>query len=172
MLSKILSKETCRTCKFCCSFRRQSLWETPLFSPVEKEMLESKYQHARFRLCENGSYTIDLAYGFKTKSPSEEVSCFFLDSNTGCNLEKDEKPFDCSIWPFRLMSRNGLLLIALTPTCPAVNAIPLEHLKSFVADGLAATIFCYGKNHQYIIKDYREGFPVVLTESEFLRNRE
>ena len=33
MLSKILSKTSCAACKFCCSFRRQSLWETPLFSP-------------------------------------------------------------------------------------------------------------------------------------------
>jgi len=28
MLSKILSRKTCASCKFCCSFRRQSLWET------------------------------------------------------------------------------------------------------------------------------------------------
>ena len=31
MLSSILSKSDCAECKFCCSFRRQSLWETPVF---------------------------------------------------------------------------------------------------------------------------------------------
>ena len=34
MLSKVLSKESCAKCRFCCSFRRQSLWETPLF-PID-----------------------------------------------------------------------------------------------------------------------------------------
>jgi len=32
MLSKILSKDECASCKFCCAFRRQSAWETPLFT--------------------------------------------------------------------------------------------------------------------------------------------
>ena len=42
MLSKILSKETCKNCKFCCSFKRQSLWETPLFSLQQKNLLQNK----------------------------------------------------------------------------------------------------------------------------------
>ena len=38
MLSKVLKKETCAECRFCCSFRRCSLWETPLFP---KEVMDS-----------------------------------------------------------------------------------------------------------------------------------
>ena len=50
MLSKILSKETCKNCKFCCSFKRQSLWETPLFSLQQKNLLQNKYPFSKFKL--------------------------------------------------------------------------------------------------------------------------
>ena len=39
MLSKVLSKKSCADCRFCCSFRRCSLWETPLFPKEECEKL-------------------------------------------------------------------------------------------------------------------------------------
>ena len=42
MLSKVLKKETCAECRFCCSFRRCSLWETPLFSKEVMDSLEKK----------------------------------------------------------------------------------------------------------------------------------
>ena len=46
MLSKVLEKSTCAKCKFCCSFRRCSLWETPLFpeNTVEKLERHGSYQ--------------------------------------------------------------------------------------------------------------------------------
>ena len=42
MLSKVLKKETCAECRFCCSFRRCSLWETPLFPKEVMDSLEKK----------------------------------------------------------------------------------------------------------------------------------
>lgn len=44
MLSKILKKSDCASCRFCCSFRRQSLWETPLFDLETKERLEKNFR--------------------------------------------------------------------------------------------------------------------------------
>ena len=41
MLSKILSKSECASCKFCCSFRRKSLWETPIFTKTEVEKIQN-----------------------------------------------------------------------------------------------------------------------------------
>ena len=43
MLSKVLKKSTCADCRFCCSFRRCSLWETPLFPKETMEKLEKEY---------------------------------------------------------------------------------------------------------------------------------
>ena len=112
MLSKVLSKNTCADCKFCCSFRRCSLWETPLFS---KE-----------------------------------------------TMDKLEKPFDCKIWPLRIMKKDYKVVISFTPTCPALGKLPSEDMKKLVNDGLGQTIYEYAKEHPYIIKEYKEGFPILM----------
>ena len=80
MLSKILKKSDCASCRFCCSFRRQSLWETPLFDLETKERLEKKFPSAHFRPAGKNSYTVDLSGGYRTDSPDEEAACPFLDS--------------------------------------------------------------------------------------------
>lgn len=164
MLSKILSKETCKNCKFCCSFKRQSLWETPLFSAKQKDFLQNKYPFSKFKLVKDDVFTIDLDNSYKTNDENEEAKCYFLDTNNGCILSKDEKPFDCSIWPFRLMKKQDKLVIALTPTCPAINKIPLEEISEFVKTELATKIFAQGRKEPYIIKEYKDGFPIIVEE--------
>ncbi len=168
MLSKILSKETCRECKFCCRFKKESLWETPLFSFSQKENLKNKYPSSVFKNI-NDVFTIDLDSSYQTKNSCEQASCFFLNSKNGCILNKNEKPFDCSIWPFRLMQTEKNLVIALTPTCPAINKISLDEIKKFVIEDLAKKIFDYGKMHSFIIKKYRKDFPIIVTEEDFLK---
>ena len=49
MLSSILAKTDCAACKFCCSFRRSSLWETPVFDEADFEKLKELYPAAKFR---------------------------------------------------------------------------------------------------------------------------
>ena len=183
MLSKILSRESCAACKFCCSFRRQSLWETPLFPPevVEKLSKPNEYgvvgeftpvscqkQNARATqdVHERGNardlqnaYRLVLENNYRTDDPEEEVPCSFLDPNRGCILKPEDKPFDCSIWPLRIMDKDGELVIALTPTCPAIGATPRPELIELVKNGLGEKIFEYAKTHPYIIKEYKEGFP-------------
>ena len=158
MLSQILSRDTCAECRFCCSFKRSSLWETPLFFEPEKNMLEKL---GYTFLQEEGCGLMDLATRYKTEDPEEEAPCFFLDSEKGCTLDEELKPFDCKIWPLRLMNRKGRLVLALTPTCQAVNRIPFEDLQKFVKEGLAESIYEYSQRHPRMIKNYREGFPVL-----------
>ncbi|MBP5568082.1 MAG: hypothetical protein J6X54_02550, partial [Treponema sp.] len=76
MLAKILSKSDCAACKFCCSFRRQSLWETPVFNKEDKDKILEKYPDVKFRQTGN-SYTIDLYSSYKTDNPDEEALCPF-----------------------------------------------------------------------------------------------
>ena len=72
MLSPILAKSTCATCKFCCSFRRQSLWETPIFNEETKKKLEKLYPDAKFRTAgaSGKSYTFDISNSYKTTNPT------------------------------------------------------------------------------------------------------
>ena len=154
MLSKILSKNDCANCRFCCSFRRQSLWETPIFE---------------------WRPPLDLAPLYKTQNPDEEVPCPYLDAKTGCTLSDEKKPFDCKIWPLRVVKaepseppalaalaseppQKNCLKIVLTPTCKAINKLPLETVKNFVNSGPGEQILAYAKAHPQIIKDDSDFF--------------
>ena len=168
MLSSVLSKSQCTACKFCCSFRRQSLWETPLFPPEVVEKLSKPNEYGvvgEFRAVDdpqkNCAYRLVLENNYRTDDPEEEVPCTFLDPNRGCILKPEDKPFDCSIWPLRIMDKDGELVIALTPTCSAIGAVPSQALVELVQNGLGEKIFEYAKMHPYIIKEYHEGFPII-----------
>ena len=158
MLSRVLSKSSCAACKFCCSFRRQSLWETPLFPPEAVEKLSKPNEYGMVGEFHDGQIVLG---GYRTDDPEEEVPCTFLDPHKGCILKAEDKPFDCSIWPLRVMDKGGELVIALTPTCPTIGATPRPELVELVKNGLGAKIFEYVKTHPYIIKEYREGFPII-----------
>ena len=185
MLSSILKKSDCAECRFCCSFRRQSLWETPIFDASTVKKLRALYPAAKFRPAgpSGKSFTFDISDQYKTNDPEEEARCPFLDINSGCVLPPDLKPFDCSIWPFRAVRRpdsaplaplaapttqgspnpgelsasEPTLAVALTPTCPAINKVPREQIESLLHQGgLAKKILDYAKDHPDIIKDYSE----------------
>ena len=108
MLSKILKKSDCAACKFCCSFRRQSLWETPIFDAETVEKLRKLYPHANFRNEGTESFTFDISDQYKSSRNEEEAPCPFLDAEKGCVLPPEQKPFDCTIWPFRAVRICGV----------------------------------------------------------------
>ena len=165
MLSKVLKRAACAECKFCCSFRRQSLWETPLFPMETVEKLEREGYH--FIKCMEGDARygrMDLEGCYRTEDSEEEARCSFLDAERGCILPDEDKPFDCKIWPLRIMRKpDGELAIALTPTCPEISRQPLAVMEELVRSGLGEKIYAYAAEHPFIIKEYRKEFPVLMT---------
>ena len=159
MLSSILSRSDCAKCRFCCSFRRTSLWETPRFEPQLLERLRRDYPEAKFRkvstLAGKDSWTIDLSGRYKTDDPDEEVLCWF-NHGKGCILGEDE-PFDCKTWPVQLMDKDGELVIVLTPTCPVVSPKPIEEVRALVDSGLAKKMLEYASRFPEYVRDYYEG---------------
>ncbi|MCR4790902.1 MAG: hypothetical protein K5839_07485 [Treponemataceae bacterium] len=139
MLTKILSKESCACCKFCCSFRKSSLWETPTFTRSEKEKLESKYE-CIFKPLKDEIFTLNLSDVYCTSNPQEEAACFFLDKNKGCQLNDDEKPFDCKIWPFRVMEEKNSIFVTIAKTCPSIQKINDDVIFNFYKNELKALI--------------------------------
>ena len=158
LLSPLLKKSDCATCKFCCSFRRQSLWETPVFDKETLQELQRLFPQAKFRPAGEGqsSWTFDISADYKTDDQEEEAVCPFLNSQNGCALPPELKPFDCKIWPLRVvrLPDSKELAVVLTPTCPAINKVPLEKLKELVNSGLEKTILEYAATQPDIIKDY------------------
>ena len=157
MVSKILSKETCASCKFCCSFRRQSLWETPIFSEKEMLFLSEKFPEVKF-ISRGNSFTYDLSGEYKTNNPEEEAKCPFLNEKTGCILSKTEKPFDCSIWPLRVVKKNEEIKIVLDNVCPAFKNIPIEEIRDLVFNGLAQNIISKASENPDMLKSDSEQF--------------
>ena len=172
MLSPILAKSDCATCKFCCSFRRTSLWETPVFPAADLPKLQSLNPEARFHPTGSSghSYTFDLSDAYKTTDPEEEAPCPFLDTTRGCTLPAELKPFECKIWPLRAVRTQGInksttnletspstgtsqISVALTPTCPAINKVPLKQVRELAASGLGQQILDYAAEHPDIIKE-------------------
>lgn len=157
MLSSILKKSDCAACRFCCSFRRKSLWETPIFDEENTKKLKELYPTIKFKKIENSAYTFDISQNYKSLDPEEEAPCPFLDSKKGCILGPELKPFDCSIWPFRAVRKpNGTLAVALTPTCQAINKTDRKAITNLLNSGLAKKILDYASSHPAIIKDYSE----------------
>lgn len=167
MLSKILSKESCASCRFCCSFRRCSLWETPIFT---NENIKSIKEDKRFKSVLNEfnyqdkKYArYDLSSDYKTNDSEEEAPCPYLNSQKGCMLSDEEKPWDCKIWPLRVVKKdNGEPFVVLTPTCPSINNLDINAIREFVNDEFKKSLLEYAKAHPYLIKDYKEGFFIDL----------
>ncbi len=165
MLSKVLSKETCADCRFCCSFRRCSLWETPLFDEDVADIYEDTGISFVREMSQGKGYArLNYEGRYTTDNEHEEAACAFLDATRGCVLEDSQKPFDCKIWPLRIMRKGTDTVIALTPTCPAINSYPVNVMEELVKDGLGEKIYEYAETHPYIIKSYREGFPILMTK--------
>ena len=164
MLGGILKKETCATCRFCCSFRRTSLWEAPVFTYENMLALKDDPDFDGSDLTvylEDYTYAkYDLSDKYKTNDPNEEVPCPYLGEN-GCTLSEREKPWDCKIWPLRVMNKDGEIVIALTPTCPSINRLDFETVKEFVDTNLKKDIIEYANNHPFLIKEYRSDYPII-----------
>lgn len=173
MLSQILSKQDCAGCRFCCSYRRTSLWEIPLFTAENIEAIRISHPEylKELKISEKNGLmcaTYDLSDRYKTDDPEEEAPCPFLDPSSGCILTLEEKPFDCKIWPLRALKfSDGRTCIALTKTCRVINRLDFEAVKSFVRENLEKEILLYADRHPFIYKDQsKEVFMSIISPTQ------
>lgn len=160
MLSKILSREECAKCRICCEFDDDDLWETPIIcdDTIEKvldinpaqEFSETEFNGNKLRL-------------LKLQKENDIYTCSMLDKSKGCMLGSENKPFDCKIWPLRVMKKDEKTVIALSPVCPIVAAKPIEDIKC-VAKDLSERIFSQAKLYPEIVKNYIEGYKILIEE--------
>lgn len=159
MLKKILSGESCANCRLCCVFDRYDVWETPVFTEDIKNKILEKAPDTQFLPVEGG-------YIFKVSEFDDEglFSCPAL-TEKGCMLG-DEKPFDCRIWPYRIMNIGGRRAITIASICDELYNRPLSQLVDFLKEGLGEKIFAYADAHPEIVKPYYEGYPVLMFEKQ------
>ena len=158
MLKKILSGKSCAECRLCCIFDRYDIWETPVFNEEIKNRIKQLRPGTEF-------VTKDGGYIFKADNIGADqlFSCPAL-TETGCILG-DDKPFDCRIWPYRIMEVGGRRAITIASICDELYNRPLSQLVGFLKEGLAEAIFSYADAHPEIVKPYYEGYPVLMFEN-------
>ena len=162
MLKDVLSPEECAKCGFCCSFRRQSLNLTPYFAKETVAEIRGLHPEARFRTLPNSATTIDIGDRYRTDDSEEEAPCPF--NRKGCVLPPHLKPFDCKLWPFRLMKRGDGLVLALVPTCPRIDR-ESPRFKA-TAEAVFRKAAEYAKDHPEIAIEYREDYRIVFPALE------
>lgn len=157
MLNGLLEKGTCAACKICCGFDNTDLWELPVMNEKTVKKLLSLDPNVKFKK-QNGGYVTEAGY----LNDDELFYCPALDRKSGCTLGSD-KPFDCLIWPFRIMESpdKHLRMITVSPVCPEIYNMPLSRLSEFVNKDFKKTVFDYAEQHPEIIKEYISGYPVL-----------
>lgn len=155
MLKEILSKSTCAECRMCCIFDRYDIWETPVFDEETKnKVLEFNTGAVFAKIGDN--YVLnagELAEG-------DLFTCPALTEN-GCILG-DSKPFDCRIYPFRVMEQDGKRVIAVSTLCEAVHGQNHDRLREYLGNGLAEKIFAFADDNPQIVKPYYDNYTVIF----------
>ncbi|GHU52723.1 hypothetical protein FACS1894132_03030 [Clostridia bacterium] len=156
MLKGLLEKEKCAECRLCCSFDEYDVWEVPVFTDLEMEKIKVFNSNAEFFKWGN-------IFRFKITplSHGELMSCPALTEN-GCALGEN-KPFECAVWPFRVMEIGGDKFICVASFCEAVFTKSLSDIISFLKDGLADKMFNYANFYPDIIKPFNEDYiPLMI----------
>lgn len=159
MLKNILSPDACARCRICCVFDKYDVWETPVFSEEKKSAALRENPRLRFvSKGGTGAYIFNMEDNFDSKT--ELYTCPALDPEKGCTLTEG-KPFDCKIWPYRIMSFGGENVIAIASICPELYAKPLSVLCGELDNGLADIIFREAEKNPAIVKPYEQGYPIL-----------
>lgn len=159
MLKNILSPKTCADCKICCIFDKYDVWETPVIPEELKNRIEQSDPEIKFvSKGDSGAYIFNMEDNWDDEN--ELFTCPALDPKKGCTLG-DNKPFDCKIWPYRIMELNGARVISIASICPDMYQKPLSQLVKELDSGLADMIFAEAEKNPAIVKPYEQGYPIL-----------
>lgn len=160
MLKELLSTSDCAKCRKCCEFDRYDIWETPVITPQTYEKIVKNVDFDISLIYRNGCYILRPPYEM---AGDEVFVCPLLDTENGCRLG-DDKPFDCQIWPFRIMQIGGRRAITISPFCEKILSKSLDEIIKFVKNSLAKEIFNYADRFPQIVKPYDDMYPVLAFE--------
>lgn len=138
----------------CCIFDRYDIWETPVFDEETKNKVLEFNTGAAFAKVGEG-YMLNAG----VLAESDLFTCPALTEN-GCILG-DDKPFDCRIYPFRVMEKDGQRVIAVSALCEAVHGQNHDDLRAYLEKGLAERIFAYADENPQIVKPYYDNYTVL-----------
>jgi hypothetical protein len=164
-LNELVTADDCKTCRLCCWFTKYDLWETPVITDDLRGYIEENYPDVRFITKDNGGNLFVMTESEQHDEPLSELfddrryNCPML-GDCGCILG-DKKPFECAIWPFRIMSQNGQWLISISSLCKPACEKSLQSMLDLLDNGLAAEISSFAADNPCIVKNYNDGYPIL-----------
>ena len=121
-MREFVPSEWCLRCQRCCRFSNQVSPWIPVFSAKEAEELIARgYPLAAFNKDFNEEPSVDVRV--KVKEYKDYYICPFFDPEKNCCDVYPLRPFDCRLYPFLLVRRDGVLYLGVDKECPFV-----EHL--------------------------------------------
>ncbi|MBE5922673.1 MAG: hypothetical protein E7269_07970 [Lachnospiraceae bacterium] len=145
MLKGILSSNTCANCRMCCIFEQEDVWEVPLLCTEDAAYIKENYPDIEMEVCADG-----LHFVMEFPPNGEDASCPML-SEKGCLLG-EHKPFDCKIWPYRLMEKDGSVWIAVASLCDVVTSQGKEALLTYYNNVLECEVKAYYRANPGAVK--------------------
>lgn len=158
MISNLISKTDCAKCEFCCTFYRNEIWEAPRFSKEILPEIKKICPEAKFKSLTETTVTQELADLYKTDDAKEIVLCYF--NKNGYILPDQLKPFECKIWPFRIMRKDNKTVMALSTSCPTINMCTDDEIKATI-ENLSDNLRKYVRIYPETIKEYHEGYKII-----------
>lgn len=162
MLTHIFTSMSCARCRLCCNFRPCSAWETPFLEEALCEVLRNQ----GITLCSRPNGSDSFLLEFQTGSSEEAVNCPLLDPLSGCTLPREQRPFECRVWPLRLMQENGALCIGCYTACPALLEKGVrEKLISSARGELLPILLDYARRFPQSVRAFDSAYEIIWHET-------
>ncbi len=157
MLTDCFSPTQCAQCKLCCNFRRCSAWESPALDSEQIFLM----QEMCIPLEKRADGTTSFFLNFSSDSQNEVANCPMLDTHSGCMLPREQRPFECRIWPVRIMKKHSSLVIGIYANCPALLNGGFEKLKDFTLDKLLPDLLDYAQRHPQAVREFDSAYRII-----------
>lgn len=163
MLTQFFTPQQCAECKLCCNFRRSSAWETPALPPALAKQLAAVGVPLESRA--DGSCSFRLTY--HSSDPAESANCPMLDTCCGCTLPRDSRPFECRIWPLRLMrTESSALILGLYRGCPALTPSVRSRIIAYATGPLLPTLLHHAELYPLSVRPLDAAYETIWSQED------
>ena len=85
-----------------------------------------------------------------------------LDTCKGCMLPREQRPFECRIWPLRLMrEEDGTLAVGLYHFCPALTPLVRDKIIQEATGALLPTLLQEAQRQPSIIRPVDPSYAII-----------
>ncbi len=152
LLSGLLESAHCFQCRRCCIFYPDEQGAAPRFTDTSHAQLLQDFPHLDLHFHPHGAlWQIE---GLPIPGdPAGRVVCPFYDLTTARCAIYASRPFDCIVWPFYLLRRDGEVSAAFSTFCEPVTALPRTRLLELLQGPLG----------RYLVEEVRR-WPDLIVE--------